>query len=158
MDAIVYDEITTQIGKKTDPASDTGSLHAKIADVKNQCDVTVGSRSAARKSVIGSGYCDNTTGYMVLLSVAGKGTLKSLMLYGDTNTHGGGVRVTIDGVVVFTMGKSGMTTSWWFHSDGLIDTPFNLDYEFQSTLLIEGTKQSFTGSNGTIATWHYAKQ
>lgn len=34
MDAVVYDEITTQVGKKDDAADDTGSLHAKVADLK----------------------------------------------------------------------------------------------------------------------------
>lgn len=33
MDTVVYDEITTQVGKKTDTASDTGSLHSKVQHI-----------------------------------------------------------------------------------------------------------------------------
>ena len=39
MDAVVYDEITTQVGKKDDTASATGSLHAKTAYIGDSSDV-----------------------------------------------------------------------------------------------------------------------
>lgn len=149
--------IRRQVGLRTDEASASGSLHAKIGDVKSYLSSLQKPRSTV---AIGSG---TPTPGSTLLEVSGKGVLTWLWLWKDFPTPYGGVRITIDGVVVGEGGQSGGVpgqTYWFCAGQGSFMTvtgPVPISLEYKSSLKIEGVS-GYTGTNLTKAYWIYAQE
>lgn len=89
------------IGQRTDVGSSSGSLHAKIADLKSSLLTEIGTRQKPRHSLRGAFQTSVTASLQTALSVSGKGSLKYLaghISVGDIN-YNDRIRVTIDGVL-----------------------------------------------------------
>ena len=97
MDAIVYDEITTQIGDKDDVADPAGSLHAKI---KNIIAAELPKLQKPRRAVRGSFATSVTTDYQTGLSISGRGSLKFLGCIGSLSGSSDYIKLTVDGNVM----------------------------------------------------------
>ena len=95
MDVVVYDSL----GAQEDTASSTGSLHAKVKDVRNLIQ-----KPRGLAGPVASLQTDNQA-YQTALSVNGKGKLIGVWA---TCTQSAGefrVRITLDGVVVTSSGS-----------------------------------------------------
>lgn len=93
-DLIIYDSL----GAPEDTASDTGSLHAKVAYI---VDTVIPTLQKPRHAVLGSFSTNVTTAYQTALSVSGKGSLKFLG-YWLNNEYAAtdSIKLTIDDVVM----------------------------------------------------------
>jgi len=162
-DIVVYDTV----GAPEDTASATGSLHAKVADVKDQLDVLPSTRQAPRgvQGAAGSFYTGNNSAYQTALNITGKGKLVGLKL-GDTASDHGFVKVTVDGTVIssgrgYNSGPHYPTPEWMFVTDGTTliydtiangGTPINAAISFKTSLKIE--LKVFAGI-GVYVYWQY---
>jgi hypothetical protein len=99
----VVDTVNTNTGSNADAANASGSIHAKIKELRTYIAGLFSPVQKARKSVVGSFYIGYPNAYVVCLNVTGKGSLKMLAIGAWTDsegTFGGKVKLTIDGVVV----------------------------------------------------------
>jgi len=95
--------MNTNTGSNADAANASGSIHAKIKELRTYIAGLFSPVQKARKSVVGSFYIGYPNAYVVCLNVTGKGSLKMLAIGASTTsegTFGGKVKLTIDGVVV----------------------------------------------------------
>lgn len=158
-----------QVGLRTDSASASGSLHAKVGDLKNftsslQTTVLNSLQKPRGAPVKGSGEAPNSASYLTLLNITGKGQLLFIYLknYGPTTT----VRVSIDNVVV-SEGSSGTVSSsgsrMMFPVNFMTVDPSYLMYNednaahvlnipFKSGLKIEGRRN---GGSSSFVNWIY---
>lgn len=89
-----------QVGLRTDAASASGSLHAKVGDLKNFTGSFLNSLQKPRGApVIGVGEAPDSESYLTLLNITGKGQLLFIYLT-DREPVTTTVRVSIDNVVV----------------------------------------------------------
>ncbi len=96
--------IRRQVGLRTDAASSTGSLHAKV---KYLIDTSIAGilsavqqRQTPRGVVAAAGsYSTGATSYGTALNITGKGALKAIAVKGAGSYHAT-VKITIDGVVI----------------------------------------------------------
>jgi len=158
MDAVVYDEITTQVGKKDDVADDTGSLHAKIANI---VDIELPKLQKPRglHGAPGS-FTTALTTYQTALSITGKGRLVYLAASTHSNSTGA-VIIEIDGASV-CMGSIGTTSGvLWFPDNsfpisysGTFTSSGNshLDLSFKESLVIQLKCNQGIGAN---VYWQY---
>lgn len=99
-----------QVGQRTDAASASGSLHAKVGDLKNFTSSFLNSLQKPRGApVIGVGEAPDSESYLTLLNITGKGQLLFIYLT-DIQPVTTTVRVSIDNVVV-SEGCSGTSSS-----------------------------------------------
>lgn len=99
----IVDTVNTNTGSNADAANASGSIHAKIKELRTYIAGLFSPVQKARKSVVGSFHVGYTDEYVVCLNVTGKGSLKMLGLVPGSAveaTFGGVVKLTIDGVVV----------------------------------------------------------
>lgn len=82
-----------QVGLRTDVASATGSLHAKVKDVKDSVQSPRGPAGAA------GSFMTTSTNFVTVLDITGKGRLVGLLLY-QTSVNNPAVVVTVDGDVL----------------------------------------------------------
>jgi hypothetical protein len=95
--------MNTNTGSNADAANASGSIHAKIKELRTYIAGLFSPVQKARKSVVGSFYIGYPDAYVVCLNITGKGSLKMLAIVPGAATSGtfvGGVKLTIDGVVV----------------------------------------------------------
>jgi hypothetical protein len=145
--------IRRQIGLRTDAASATGSVHAKLGDLRsylyNAIDSFVSTRQKPRGVVAGSkGLFGGGSGstWVTALNVTGKGKLLGLGFQGQYSS-GYDVRITVDGYVVFSGGVKGNTHSFptkYFYVNpyngeqtDVSGSPQYAEIEFKSSLKIE---------------------
>ena len=94
-----------QVGLRTDAASATGSLHAKIKNINdNTIPNTVRQKPRGPAGAYGS-LTSGTVAWVTALNVPGKGRLV-LLGRNQTNALKSRVRVTVDGFVLATSGVS----------------------------------------------------
>lgn len=171
-DKTTLDIVNTNIGSKTDTASATGSLHAKVKDLKDNGSPAIQKPRGAAGT---PGSCSNTgTSYNTALNITGKGKLKALAIYragGSTSVIK--LRLTIDGVVVaegctpnitntyyyplplFLLTNAAATQAWdTAANDGKAN---NAEISFKSSLKIEICAPTGTSSYGTVY-WQYEKE
>ncbi len=161
-----------QVGLRTDTASSTGSLHAKVKDAKNNIISEANSikstlqRPRGVHGIPGS-FSTTQTEYQTALSVTGKGKLTHLAM-ATTSANTGYVKITIDGAVIAygsvieTGGKrhyptsdlpfttTEMTTPPNFDADG---SPKNAEFSYKASLKIE--LKSHNQGHNIIAYWQY---
>lgn len=92
MDAVVYDEITTQVGKKEDAASAVGSLHAKLNLIESLVDDLEARLTAAR-----GGYLDQIPSKLPKTTSSAVYEPRSHESYTHFNISGGGYIVLLTG-------------------------------------------------------------
>ena len=92
-----------QIGLRTDVASATGTLHAKVADVKAQIDVLPSTRQAPRGVVTASrgSFSTASATLTTALDISGKGKLMKLGFFVN-NGQSGTIQITVDGILVLS--------------------------------------------------------
>jgi hypothetical protein len=96
------------LGLRTDAASASGSLHAKIGELRNtvvsQIGVVLGTVQKPRTLAIGNYSIPSSHGQYTVLNVSGKGKLNGLRLYSRVSGHNSGdylnLSVYVDGVLV----------------------------------------------------------
>lgn len=93
------------LGLRTDAASASGSLHAKMGDIKNtiasQIATVLGTVQKPRALAIGSYSIPAGYGQYTVLNVSGKGKLNGLRIYGQSDYEPCfGVSIYIDGVLM----------------------------------------------------------
>ena len=108
----MYDNIVTNLGSNADASSATGSVHAKLKDIKENGGVAVDISNCipfVREQTAKLVVADNT--YETLLSITGKGFLSKAILWNETNTSLIRIRITIDGIVVLWVEGGGQWKS-----------------------------------------------
>jgi hypothetical protein len=176
------DTANTNVGSNADAASVTGSLHAKIKELRTFLNTLIASVQKPR-GIIAGNYTASTTSYVTALSVTGKGTLRHLFAYKTTsNTYQSNVKVIADGVTVgwgqLIMGDADVVAcpapAFWAgisEDDGNTYTNFDTDFSgteilfpyalpnitFKTSLQIQMKKRS-TSYNGSPVYWIYEKE
>lgn len=143
LDAI-YAYLSRMVGNRTDAASSTGSLHAKVADLKSYVTTQIATVQKPRSLQPGGSYTNNsgTTSYQTVLNITGRGRLwKHTLTNGPSGTVT--LRITVDGQVVQTIPLSTANATL---------TTNNADINFKTSLMIEITT---TVINNGSCTWQY---
>lgn len=96
----IYKWLKDNLGKTTDTANSTGSLHAKIAELRTYINSLVSTRQKPRGTVASGNFSTNQTTYQTALNIAGKGKLVGLYATVCTGAYSSKVKVTIDGTFV----------------------------------------------------------
>jgi hypothetical protein len=109
--------IRRQVGLRTDTADATGSLHAKIADLKEFAGTLQKPRGPISGGALFSTYSDQ---YLTALDLQGKGRLVTLQFHNTDKDGYAYLRLTIDGQLV-TWGRSQANTAVW---QGLLPSAF----------------------------------
>jgi len=162
----VYAFIIRQIGVRTDVASASGSLHAKIGEARSTLNNNINTRQKPRAAVAPGSFMTQQTSYQTALNITGIGRLLGLL---DTAPTGGIslTKVTIDGIVVQESrnGNSGVVAypdgAWRFTTDSTAyawltlangGRPDFAELNFKQSLKIE-----YKSANGNPATlkWVY---
>ena len=108
----MYDNIVTNLGSNADASSATGSVHAKLKDIKANGGVAIDISNCipfVREQTAKLVVADNT--YETLLSITGKGFLSKAILWNEINTSPIRIRITIDGIVVLWVEGNGQWKS-----------------------------------------------
>jgi hypothetical protein len=175
---VILAYIRKQVGLRTDPASEAGSLHAKIAELRAYIDTELAKiqKPRAVAGAPGSFLTDELT-YQTALNISGRGRLVSLGMYREYNAAQA-VKVTIDGNVV-AWGTGAVTASgsnvWVVPTPQFVLAPGEgpagssfgfalasaggglwLDLSFKSSLKIETKKLPYEGfTNSAYVCWQY---
>jgi hypothetical protein len=97
---VILAYIRKQIGQRTDPANASGSLHAKVAELKNYVNEQLALVQHPRGSAKGS-FATHSASMVTALNLSGKGRLLALKLNANTNTAAvATVKITVDGEVI----------------------------------------------------------
>ncbi len=96
-------DIYSVTGGNWDVASPDGTTHGKLKDIRTKIDVLASPLQKIRTTKRGK-VRPNSSEYMTLLNITGRGSLKliGLVSYGPTatNTYAATVKITIDGIVI----------------------------------------------------------
>jgi len=146
------------VGSDSDSASASGSVHAKIKELRTALQKPRGAAGA-----FGS-YTTTASTYATALSITGKGSLKWLQL-GSPESHMLYCRVTIDGYIVHSARIAATSGVWYPAADFLFSTdpkvtagwsqtaPMGLlDLNFKTSLVLEVYGQ---GGVTAILKWYY---
>lgn len=101
-----------QVGLRTDSASSSGSLHAKIAELRTYVNTQVGTRKKPEGTMPPVSYNTTVNDYQTALNVSGAGTLIAIAVLKANSSDIPSIQITIDGSVVMT-GKVGGTRDKW---------------------------------------------
>ena len=97
----IYDNIVTNLGSNADASSATGSVHAKLKDIKDNAGSAIDVTRCipfTKESNVKTIVVANT--YETLLSISGKGFLTEAILQMIDTQVSYGIKITIDGTVV----------------------------------------------------------
>ncbi len=128
----IYGFIRRQVGLRTDAASATGSLHAKVAELRSYVNTQLALVQKPR-GIHGrpGSFSTSQTTYQTALSVTGKGKLTHLAVY--TGTGGKGkAKVTIDGNLV-TIGSFGTNQQMHYPTADFFFSTSEANYIFGAT-------------------------
>lgn len=101
---MVEDFLEWAVGLREDTASTTGSLHAKLAELRATAIAQFATNQKPRGRVAKVTYTPGSTTYSTALSVTGRGILKHLWGFYDNTSSDRAVdvKVTADGVVALS--------------------------------------------------------
>lgn len=111
--------VRRQIGLRDDAASATGSLHAKITELRNYIASTIIKSRSFAKGAVSSGARDV---WVTVLNYTGRGTLILCAVYCTGTGPRVSIRVTIDGVEIFTKTGIGSEDQWSLPSPDFLVT------------------------------------
>lgn len=142
-----------QVGLRTDAASATGSVHAKVTDVKDTLATIQRPRTSQEIGLFSGNSLD--ANYVQAGLITGRGMLMELQFYNSSSSvFGGNLRVTVDDTVVYTLpvNISGETTEYpnsGFYFGGNVSTTgnsYNAMLSFKSSLKLEVNRTSEYGN------------
>ncbi len=145
--------IRRQVGLRTDAASASGSVHAKVTDVKDTLATIQKPRTSNEIGSFNSGSLG--TDYVQVGLITGRGMLMELQFYNSSGSvFGGNLRVTVDDTVVYTLpvNIAGETTEYpnsgFYFGGGVSATgnSYNAMLSFKSSLKLEANKTSEYGN------------
>lgn len=111
MDAIV---LYPEVGTKEDVASATGSLHAKIAELRAYINTELAKVQKPRGVHGASGYfATSESSFQTALNVTGRGKLTALRCRTNSNA-GAYIKITIDGTAVGFGNVEVSGATWWY--------------------------------------------
>lgn len=149
-----------QVGLRTDDASSTGSLHAKVGELRSQ--VLIRKKPQGAAGAMGS-FSTYTDVWATALNVSGAGRLIGLKLHQNSGGNTS-VRVTVDGFLLADVTSSLDNPGYsypgdnFYMGDGFITTgkARNAEISFKSSLKLE-LKSAFQGQTSTLY-WLYEKE
>jgi hypothetical protein len=145
--------IRLQIGQRTDAASASGSVHAKVKDVKDTLATIQKPRTSKEIGLFSSSSLG--TNYVQAGLITGRGMLMELQFSNSSGSvFGGNLRVTVDDTVVYTLpvNIAGNTTEYpnsGFYFGGDVSTTgnsYNAMLSFKNSLKLEANKTSEYGN------------
>lgn len=147
------------LGLRTDAASASGSLHAKMGDIKNtiasQIATVLGTVQKPRTFAIGNYSIPAGYGQYTVLNVSGKGKLNGLRLYAGLGGHNSGdylnLLIYVDGVQV----ASPQVYEWAGNCFPMVDFFWPISYRSSSGAEIAGW--SFATEEDSSNTWYNNK-
>jgi len=142
--------VRRQIGLRTDSASASGSLHAKVGDLKNftsslQTTVLNSLQKPRGPAGAAGSFMTTSTEFVTVLDIAGKGRLVGLFLH-QTTKNNPSVIVTVDGHVLANGassldvgGYSYPAKDYYFYSQGFTNDgdPRNAEINFKASLKLQ---------------------
>lgn len=135
-------QLSTNVGSDADLASGSGSVHAKIKDLKSTVGTVMKSRSARR-----------TTGYagvnvlQTILSVSGAGKIVSVRPEAGTNS----IQINIDGQTIIATGYA-IPSGNYVTPDNIASTSFaRLDLSFKTSAQVLAGVTNTSSSNINVA-------
>ena len=141
-----------QTGLKTDAASSSGSVHAKlkylndttVPAVTTNVNAVVNTRQKPRGLVKGSGSTASTS-YVAVLNITAKGSLNYATIDNSGSAATTYMKITIDGTMVLETSEEGTTEHFITPYGDSATAPGALNWEFKTSLKIECRVSSGTG-------------
>jgi hypothetical protein len=135
------------LGLRTDAASASGSLHAKIGEVRTYLYNAINARQKPRGNLVVGSFGDiRSTGLVTVLNIAGRGELLSVWAYMATHSSGS-IKITIDGTVLATGSNPYYDDSFYLYpvnlfgkyvtdaADSAVNIPFKSSLKIECALL-----------------------
>ncbi len=151
-----------QVGLRTDSASSSGSVHAKLGElreyVNTRVDEVINTVQKPRTTYKGT-YSTTSRSYVTALNISGKGMLRCLKYLTTRDTCDVYLKVTIDGRQIISFNDGYSKDQWqWVAPDldsGGPSGPYDIHVAFNQSLKI----QIMSGDGSTVKVhWVYEKE
>jgi hypothetical protein len=140
----VIDTVNTNVGSNANAASATGSVHAKLKELRTYITNQINTSQKPRRAIISGSYAaKNLNPGVTALNITGKGKLNALEIsfYHQAETYAY-MRITVDGVSLGMFETRRDTSGFFYPSPGFF---FNSGDECFSTVYNGGSQGNLGG-------------